>query len=189
MRSRLWPRCGLPSSKWIRLLTLAALPFGNVVADDAPFGIYSGQCTLNNEPTRVELEIVRNEKYFAEGADAILSCFKKGETSPMIHITMTGGFRDVRQPRVPGDRSPPKTKREFQFSAADASEEFGGRFKVDLIEEGPELKGTLALVRRRTRGQPPAGRETPANVPLVLSRSVSKKAEERCDAWRNHWCL
>ena len=149
-KSRLWHR----RSEWILLLTLAAFPFGNVVADDAPFGIYSGECTLNNEPTRVELEIVRNENYTAG-------------------ITMTGGFKDVRELRRRGDRTPPKTERKFQFRASDPSETFGGWFAVELTEEGGQLKGTLTFRPKDSRHQQPVTQQPPPSVALTLSRSSS----------------
>ena len=71
MRSRLWHRRWFPCDKCILPLVLAALSFGNVLADDYP-GTYSGECTLNGERMRVELEFVKNEMLDSGGTDAVL---------------------------------------------------------------------------------------------------------------------
>jgi hypothetical protein len=145
--------------------------------DESVFGTYWGDCTLNNEPVHIDLEIVKNEKYGqGGGADALLFISTKGETPPSNPITLWGGYRDVPQPRRRGDHSPPQTKREFHFTAPEASEAFGGSFSVQFIQEGGQLKGTLGLQPVRTRHRPdgtavePA---QPASVPLVLSRARS----------------
>jgi hypothetical protein len=150
--------------------------------DESVFGTYSGDCSLNNEPVHIDLEIVKNERYGQGGgaADAILSISKNGETSPVARVTMMGGYRDVRQPRRLGDHSPPETTRQFGFRALDVSEVFGGSFRVQFTQEGGQLKGTLGLqpVRIRHRRDGAAVEPAqPASVPLVLSRSSSAKAE------------
>jgi hypothetical protein len=147
--------------------------------DESVFGIYSGQCTLNGEPMRVALEIVRNEGS-QNGGDALLTISKNGEASSVTRVTMRGGYRDVRQPRPRGDHSPPETRRQFDFSALDVSEAFGGFFRVQLTQEDSQLKGTLsfapALTRHR-RDQPAVEPAQPASVPLVLTRSSMTTSE------------
>jgi hypothetical protein len=165
------------------LLILAALPFGNVTAADSPFGVYSGECTLNGEPTRVELEIVRNERYSGGGADAILSFYKRGERSPVNRITVGGGYRDVPQPRRRGDKSPPITKRQFDFSAPDSSEAFGGRWRVKLEQEGVALTGTLSLQKQeRPRNAPPVVSQAGVDsVPITLTRIETPQSRENAE--------
>jgi hypothetical protein len=159
-----------------------AEPLGAV--DESVFGTYSGDCTLNNEPVHIDLEIVKNERYGQGGgaADALLFISTKGESPPSNPITLWGGYRDVPQPRRRGDHSPPQTKREFHFTAPEASEAFGGSFSVQFTQEGGQLKGTLGLrpVRTRHKRDTPAVEPAqPASVPLVLTRSRSVETESR----------
>ena len=165
----------------IFILPLLAVCFvaGNPAADESVFGTYSGECTLNNEPTRVELDIVRNERYGRGGADAILSFYKKGETSPVNRITVWGGYRDVLQPRRRGDQSPPQTKREFHFSAPDSSEAFGGRWSVKLEAEGAALTGTLSLQKQERRD---GSSDRLENVPVTLTRTASPEEDSTARA-------
>ncbi len=59
---------------------------------------------------------------------------------------MRGGWRMVTEPRRRSVLMPPlKTHREFSFEAYESSETFGGRFRLNLVEEGTELKGTSNL--------------------------------------------
>ena len=149
--------------------------------DESVFGTYSGQCTLNGEPMRVALEIVRNEGS-QNGGDVLLTISKNGEASSVTRVTMRGGYRDVRQPRPRGDHSPPETSRQFDFSALDVSEAFGGFFRVQLTQEDSQLKGTLSFAPARTRhrrDQPAVEPAQPASAPLVLTRSRSPKSESR----------
>ena len=168
-----------PFSCHILQLIATCLVAENLAADDSVFGTYSGECTLNNEPTRVELEIVRSDRYSRGGADAILSFYKKNETSPANRITVWGGYRDVPQPRRRGDRSPPQTKREFHFSAPDSSEGFGGRWSVKLGEEGAALTGTLSLEKQERRDRSSGGLET---VPVTLTRNATPKEDATVSA-------
>src|SRR6266850_7559915 len=177
MKSPLWRRRRFASSQWILLLSLAALPFGSVVASDDPFGLYSGECTFEGEPVHVELEIVRNEQYTGGGADALLSLFKNGQTTPAVHVTMIGSFRDVQQLRRRGDHSPPKIQRQFEFSSWDPSEAFGGKFRLHLeADEGGALKGTLSLDKREPR---PGHTE---EVPITLTRNATPQQDATASA-------
>jgi hypothetical protein len=162
-----------PFSCHILQLIATCLVAENLAADDSVFGTYSGECTLNNEPTRVELEIVRSDRYSRGGADAILSFYRKNETSPANRITVWGGYRDVPQPRRRGDRSPPQTKREFHFSAPDSSEAFGGQFRLNLEQDAGALKGTVFLDKRGEKTE---------EMPIRLSPKEASSADATTNA-------
>ena len=153
----------------LQLLVLAAncLLVANGLTEEPVFGTYSGECTLNGEPIRVELEIVKNDMLGRTGADGLLSLLKSRETSPAARVTMRGRYRDVLQPRRRGDPSPPKTNRQFEFRAMDPSEAFGGDFRLKLEEEGGALKGILSLAKR----EPRPGKTD--EVPITLRRNAT----------------
>jgi hypothetical protein len=171
MRKHSWRRHLSRLGRCILPLVAAVLFYKNVGAtDDSVYGIYSGECTLNNEVMRVDLEIVKNEGT-QMGGDAILTLSKNGQNRPAVRVTMIGGFRDVPQLRRRGDHSPPRTKREFSFRAVDESQEFGGRFSVQLVEEGNQLEGTVAFAPGPSRRREASSPHPPGSAPVVLIRS------------------
>ena len=148
-------------------------------ADDSFYGTYSGECTLNGEGMRIELEIVKNEGT-QMGGDAILTLSKNDGTSPPIRVTMVGGYRHVREVRRRGDPSPPKATTEFNSRTIDVSETLGGSLVVQLTQDGSQLKGTLNLQpmhNRHWRDQTPVRSAQPASVPLVLTQSSMTNSE------------
>jgi hypothetical protein len=160
------------------VLAIAACALVEALAADESVGTYSGDYTLNNEPVHVDLEIVKNEGY-QNGGDAILSISKSDGTSSPVHLTMTGGYRDIGPAaRRAADSAPPETRRVFGFRTMDVSETLGGRLAVQLTQEGAQLKGTLDFqpVRdRQSRNQAAVQVAQPARVPLVLTRSSLAK--------------
>src|SRR2546429_6360636 len=89
----------------------------SATADDSVYGTYSGECTLNGERMRIEIEIVKNEGT-QMGGDAILTLSKNDGTSPPIRVTMAGGDRHLRQIRRRGEPSPPKATTQVHIPPA-----------------------------------------------------------------------